>query len=55
MDYIRNFYTNFKLIIKPRPPLKTNNYSSKTNYLIKNAKYQPIFIDEINNFTPLKI
>jgi hypothetical protein len=55
MDYIRNFYTNFKLIIKPRPPLKTNYYSSKTNYLIKNAKYQPIFIDEINNFTPLKI
>lgn len=54
MDYIRNFYTSFKLIINPKPPLKTNYYCNKTNHLIKNAKYLPIFKDDFGNFYPKK-
>lgn len=53
MDYIKNFGTTLKLIINPKPPLKTH-FSYKTNYLIKNAKNQPIFKDEFKNFKVTK-
>lgn len=53
MDYIKNFYESFKLIINPKPPIKTNYYY-KPNYLIRNAKYQPIFKDEFKEYKPVK-
>lgn len=49
MDYIQKFYNNIKIIINPKPLLKTNYYY-KPNYFIKNAKYQQIFKDEFGIF-----
>ncbi len=48
MDYLKNFYRKINLIINPRPPFSTKYYY-KPNYLIRNAKYQPIFKNDFKN------
>ena len=53
MDYLKNFYREINLIINPRPPFSTKYYY-KPNYLIRNAKYQPIFKNDFSNFNTNK-
>lgn len=53
MDYIRKFYISFKLIINPPPPIKPNYYYPSNNFN-KYAKHKPNFLDEFNNFKPIK-
>jgi len=53
MNYLKNFYREINLIIYPRPPFCTKYYD-KPNYLIRNAKYQPIFKNDFSNFNANK-
>ena len=43
MNYIKNFYSNFRYITSPKEYLNTNYSKYNGHFLVKNAILQPLF------------